>query len=260
MSKTYIVTNTKGGTGKTTTALHVLPIKAYLENKKEIVYFQLDDNNKVDISSSAVTIKNYTIKKTDAVIDKIELDVNLDNDSVNIIDIGGGNDTREVLNYIRSDQNNFGTDIEFFIPINSNLSQQKNIKDTIELIKQNFGKANITLVLNGVMDIEEYKKEFINIFGDDVYGIAPMVDYIKENCQDIKILKRDNIFQVMEYNNITLLDGYIDALEINSKIKELKKQYAMEYKEDEDMEAYYRKKRKLRFAQKVIDRVDEFNF
>jgi len=258
MAKIYIVANTKGGTGKTTTALHILPTIAYLNGYKNINYYQLDDNNKIDIDSKSISIKNYTIKYTENVIDSVELDIELDNDVINIIDIGGGNDTKTVLNYLKNSSEIEPNKVTFFIPINTNLSQQKNLKDTIALIQDSYNTPKIILILNEVNDIDNYKSEFINIFGDEIYAIASITEEIEESCSKVIKIKRDNLFQVMEYKNKTLLDGYINALEVDKNAPALKKQYALEYKKDENIEAYYAKKRELRFAKKIVDTVEQF--
>lgn len=258
MTKISIVVSTKGGTGKTTTALHILPTIAHLEGYKNINYYQLDDNNKMEINSNAINIKNYSLKNTENAIDNVELEIDLQEETINIIDVGGGNDTKMVLSYLNSNATLESEEITFYIPINTNLSQQKNLKDTIVLIQEVYSKPKIILVLNEVNNFENYKNEFINIFGDDVYGIEPMTDLIEENFQQVVKVLKENLFQVMEYRNKTLLDGYINALEISKNIQGLKKQYANEYKEDNDLEAYYSKKRGLRFAKKVIDTVEQF--
>ncbi|SFV56267.1 hypothetical protein MNB_SV-14-1815 [hydrothermal vent metagenome] len=258
MAKIFIVSNTKGGTGKTTTALHILPTIAYLEGYKNINYYQLDDNNKVNISSKAINIKNYTINNTSDVMDKVELDIALDSETVNIIDIGGGNDTKSVLNYLKTKSEIKKEDITFFIPITTNLSQQQNLQDTIELIKDSHSNPKIILILNEVIDLKNYKDEFINIFGNEVYEIAPITDLIEQSCEKVIKIEKDNLYQVMEYKKKTLLDGYINALEIDKNREKLKQQYVMEYKEDEDLEAYYKKKRNLRFVQQIIDTVERF--
>ena len=258
MAKIFIVLNTKGGTGKTTSALHILPVTAYLEGYRNINYYQLDDNNKVDIQSKAINIKNYTINNTDNVMDKVELDIALDSETINIIDIGGGNDTKIVLNYLKTESEIKKEDINFFIPITTNLSQQKNLQDTIELIKDSHSNPKIILILNEVIDLKNYKEEFINIFGDEVYEIAPITDLIEESCKKVIKIEKDNLYQVMEYKKKTLLDGYINALEIDKNKEELKQQYVNEYKEDKNLEAYYKKKRNLRFVQKIIDTVERF--
>ena len=258
MTRTNFVVNTKGGTGKTTTALHILPTIAHIEGYENINYYQLDDNNKMEIDSKAINIKNYSLKNTENAIDSVELEIDLNEDTINIIDVGGGNDTKLVLNYLKSNATLESEEVTFYIPINTNLSQQNNLKDTIGLIQEVYPKAKIILILNEVNDLENYKSEFINIFGDDVYDIEPIINLIEESCQQVIKIEKENLFQVMEYRNKTLLDGYINALEVRKNTKELKIQYANEYKEDNDLEAYYSKKRGLRFAKKVIDTVEQF--
>jgi len=258
LTKTYFVLNTKGGVGKTTFALHVLPVIAYKQGARNINYYQLDDNNNLSINSAAIQIKNYKITKTEDVIDSVELDIDLEKEIINIIDIGGGNDTKDVLEYLKTNGDDFIDNVTFFVPTDNDLQNTKNLTDTLELINSIFDDAEIILVLNGATNLAEYREEFINIFGDDVYNIKSIADTVDGYCNDMMIVKRDNIFQVMGFNKITLLDAYIDALDINSKSKELKKQYALEYEKNNDMEAYKVKKRKLRFAKKVIDVVDEF--
>ncbi len=258
MTRVHIVAVTKGGTGKTTTALNVLPTIAHLNGYKNIIYYQLDDNNKMEINSKYITIKDYNISHTENAIDSVELELDLNKDSINIIDIGGGNDTKNVLNYLKKNATLQSEDITFYIPINTNLSQQKNLRDTIAIIQESYPNPKIILTLNEVNDMENYKDEFINIFGDDTYGIKPITKSIEKSCQQVIKIKRDNLFQVMEYRGKALLDGYINALEVDKNSTKLKKQYANEYKEDSDIEAYYSKKRGLRFAKKVIDTVEQF--
>ena len=108
------------------------------------------------------------------------------------------------------------------------------------------------------MFLRLHPSEFINIFGDEIYAIASITEEIEESCSKVIKIKRDNLFQVMEYKNKTLLDGYINALEVDKNAPALKKQYALEYKKDENIEAYYAKKRELRFAKKIVDTVEQF--
>jgi cellulose biosynthesis protein BcsQ len=217
-----VVANTKGGAGKTTVALNVLPLLLNQVANKEIAYYQLDDNNQIITNSDKVEIKSYKIDKANEVVDEIMLENLTNPDKINIIDCGGGNDTKIVIKNLA--ENGIEDNI-FIVPTNQNLSVRHNIIDTINLIKDNFDNPVIILVANNVFDISNIKKEFLSIFGDKDFNIEPL--NLKElGIKDIGIVPFLPFLQIVEAKKEILLDKYLEAKDILKDEKNATKKFA----------------------------------
>jgi len=217
-----VVCNTKGGTGKTTIALNILPLLINQVSKKEIAYYELDDNNKIISNSKNIEIKTYKIDEANEVLDEIMLENLTNPDKINIIDCGGGNDTKIVIKNLSD--NNIEDNI-FIIPTNQNLSTRHNIIDTINLIKENFTNPKIILIANNVFDVNNMEKEFLSIFGDEDFGIEPL-DLKKLNIKNIGIVPFIPFLQIIEAKKEILLDKYNEAKEILKDEKIATKKFA----------------------------------
>ena len=218
-----VVCNTKGGAGKTTISLNVLPllIKTKIEDE-EIAYYQLDDNNKIILNSNNVKIKTYKINEANEVLDEIMLENLTNPEKANIVDCGGGNDTKIVIKNLA--ENRIEDNI-FIIPLNQNLSVRHNVIDTINLIKENFKNAKIILIANNVFDVNNIQKEFLSIFGDEDFDIEPL--NLKElNVKNIGIVPFIPFLQVIEAKKEILLDKYNEAKEILKDEKIATKKFA----------------------------------
>jgi hypothetical protein len=204
-----VVANTKGGAGKTTIALNVLPVLLKQKNPDlSITYYQLDDNNEVITKSDNVEIKTYKLDETNQAVDEVMLNNLLGAENqVNIIDCGGGNDTKIVIKNLAD---NGIKDNIFTVPLNQNLSIKKNVIDTIELINENFENPTIYLFLNNVFNPKDIEKEFINVFGDKDFGIEPL-NFKKLNIKGLGVVPFLNFLQILELKKQILLDKYIDA-------------------------------------------------
>ena len=204
-----VVANTKGGVAKTTIALNVLPL--LIKNKKpeaSITYYQLDDNNKIIADSQNIEIKEYQLDQATSAIDGIELDTMFDDNKVNIIDCGGGNDTKAVI------ENLSKSNIEklmFIVPVTQMLSTRHNVEETIHFITQNFKKPTIYLMLSMVHDFKHIEKDFISIYGDEDFGIKPIE---LKNIKDIGAVPYLTFLQVLEINKQILLDKYLEVSDL----------------------------------------------
>ena len=252
---TIVVANTKGGVAKTTIALNVLPLLVKKNNPNaSITYYQLDDNNKIIANSPNIEIKEYKLDETTNAIDGIELDAMLDENKVNIIDCGGGNDTKAVI------ENLANSNIEnliFVIPATQMLSTRHNIEETIKLIKQKFKKPTIYLVLSMVYDFKNIEKDFISIYGDEDFGIKPI------DLKDIKgvgAVPYLTFLQILELDRQILLDKYNEVSELLKDEQKYIKEYAATLKKqveagEIDNEAakkeYSKFKDKIRAAKRI---------
>src|SRR5574344_1494987 len=101
LTNIHINCMTKGGVGKTTTS-NVLSTILYLSNQdKKINLFELDDNNVSKINSNYINHQSLKLKDSEVVIDDIQFASLSDTNVINIIDCGGGNDTKIVLQKLK---------------------------------------------------------------------------------------------------------------------------------------------------------------
>jgi len=197
--KNFVIINTKGGVGKTTIGLNVLPV-LFNGDKININYFQLDNNNKINVTSNYINIEEFRLNKLAEALAKIEFS---DND-INIIDAGGGDDAKAVLNELA---NSILDNLIFIIPVSKNLSIQHNISETINMINELIPNSKAYLFLNYFNGIIS---EYINLFGSDLYNIPPLIETLPDvvSKKVFGIITDTNLFQIIELRNEILLDKY----------------------------------------------------
>ena len=196
--KNFVIINTKGGVGKTTIGLNVLPV-LFNGDEININYFQLDNNNKISVTSDYINIEEFRLNKLTEALAKIEFS---DND-INIIDAGGGDDAKAVISELA---NSILDNLIFIIPVSKNLSIQHNISETVNMINELIPNSKAYLFLNY---FNGSTSEYINLFGSDLYNIPPLIDTLpKVDKKVFGIIADTNLFQIIELRNEILLDKY----------------------------------------------------
>ena len=239
-----VVLGTKGGVGKSTISFGVLPV---LNRKRNIRVIEIDSNNESSLSNSMIESENFGASKIEVVVDKIDLSVlkNIDEDI--ILDIGGGDDTRIFLNQIASED----FDLEFYLPINDDYEQFKNLQDTLELIQQCRPGQKINLVFNRCRSLspEAVKEQFLGIFGSEEYAIESRWPMIAKQVNSVYYLPDTPVFGILKgrYQKF-LLDGVLWA----EDLIENQQTYKQTWLEQSD-DVFLRNKRTIRFAKKIID-------
>lgn len=218
MSKNFVIASTKGGVGKTTLATQVIP--CLFQDAKEINIYELDNNNITKLKNSKLNIQTLKINnKANDMVAGVHFDVISQSDAINIIDIGGGNDTVQVLEYIGEIAAHGFT---YIVPINDDIFQLYNAQETINTIKEIDPNAPIFLVLNRCIALTEeaIKNQFIGIYGSTEWGIEGKLAEI-EAVPGVQIIaiENSNLFTVLSsiYGQ-TLSDFYFDALELVENI------------------------------------------
>ena len=241
---------TKGGVGKTTTS-NVLSTVLYLSNQdKKINLFELDDNNVSNINSNYINHQSLKLKDSEVVIDDIQFASLSNTNVINIIDCGGGNDTKIVLQKLKEIDL---SGLNYYIPVNDDIEQVFNVKDTIELIRDFDKDANINLVLNRSlsMDKTEIKAQFINIFGDENLNLPNQLDNLKVN--NILFVPNSNIFSILKsHYKVSLLDSYLSSIDLVQNIDSYRQKWIKE-----GQEVFKSNNKRYRFAKMVIELIEQ---
>lgn len=247
-NKTLVVVQTKGGVGKTVLSSHVLP--ALIDNKK-INVFEIDDNNVSKIKSNVINFKTIKVQHSDNELYDVYFDLINDDDVVNIVDCGGGNDSIAILDKLAE---NDMSGLTYFVPINDDIEQFENAKNTITAIRQRDARAKINLILNrvNVMNEESIKKQFINVFGDEEVGLN---NRIKElDAEHVYFVPTSTVFGIVKnIYQTTVKDSYLEARDIIDNIEELRTEWA------KDRETFKTKMNKYKFAKRIDELVDSFS-
>jgi len=195
----YAITNTKGGVGKSNTAVLLACLLKIHQRDFKIV--ELDNNNN-SLQFANSEFLNLEIMQSVKLDQKTEVMADVLYDTMNnpsldyVIDLGGGDDTQILETIISVPLNK-----TYLIPITSDKKYLRNAVDTFNLI----GDADNTwFVLNKYSNLQNLKKDFIYFFGDEKMGIEP-VSSIFTNSKWVAI-PNTQFFQIAEDEEQTILD------------------------------------------------------
>jgi len=243
-----VVLNTKGGVGKTTIAVHMLP---YLfRDKGEMTLYHIDNNNKIDYKTKNFKIKQFRINQTNDAIDEVELNSLVDENKINIIDAGGGDDTKRVLKALSEAM----VPVKFIIPIDQNLQSRTNLSQTIEEISTRFPNPEIYVVLSRIFNKNEIKKEFISIYGNETFGVSAIDADTLQKIKDFGFMPFWSVLQIFDAQKTALLDKFLSIEELIKDKDKLIKEFVEKLKQDnnEEMTEKYKKfKQTLREAEEI---------
>ncbi len=246
MKSNFVVVSTKGGPGKSIISMMVIPTFFATENRK-IKIFSVDDNNKIKIESNFIDFKELMVKDSESVIDEVEITSMSKNDDICIIDSGGGTDTRSLLKVIKK------TEIKgltYIIPLMDDIEQIHNLKETIRGIKDASPDADIYLILNQIYEMteEKIKEQFLGLFGSKKYMLDPIDKNVMDDIKEVYFLSHSPIFSLLKnVHKTSLLDAYLNALDLLEGLESKKKQWILEGEE------YFKKQNSLvRLAKDVV--------
>lgn len=232
----YIVTNKKGGVGKSTFANQILP--AYLFNKtnSKIKLIEIDDENNDNATFSKSDILDCGIIPTNNI--KIIDEIFYDNEDT-IIDIGGNKTATIFLNEMKK-VDKFDN-ITWFIPLGAGEQDNINALETFNDIKKLDEAAKVIFILSRVTS-SDIEWEFLNFFGNEFLNTSLA---ICNNINDIKYIpiKSNSIISNARYFNKTVYD--LAANKVDFKQMALK---------EDDKE----KRRKLVFLNRVKNEAIEY--
>jgi len=203
MSK-FIVLNTKGGVGKSTTAMQVLAPYLYKKNdeKEKINLIEFDDENKDSekfVYSEIVNSKRYLVEGSD--LDSNIIDISLGYKNL-IIDVGGNKTTTYVLNSFKKSRMLKVFDC-VVIPLTDGEQDSLNAINVYRKIRESNKDIKIIFALSRVNRKYELEIQFLDFFGDRKGRIDDRKGFIE------KIDERDrNIIEIDDTEAIRISRAY----------------------------------------------------
>jgi hypothetical protein len=253
MSAIKLVLNTKGGVGKSVISTQILTLLA--DENQEVEVYEVDNNNRTILDNANLTIKSFEANKAAEALDEAFFETLANENKLIIVDAGGGDDTKKVIEAIEKAQID---NVEYYIPINSDLEQRKNLIDTINLIKNIDKKAKINIILNRANSLNEeaIKEQFINLFGSEKYEINGIFDKIKKDIEKVYAIEDNNILQIVKnIYQTTIRDILKQNKDILENINNLRKEWAKEGKDEfKKKMGFYRLLKEINdFAKKITN-------
>ncbi|MDX9813627.1 MAG: hypothetical protein RBS91_03055 [Sulfurimonadaceae bacterium] len=174
--KNIVLISTKGGVGKTTIGWHLMP---YFLKDREFELIEIDNNNKtVKTFSSSSLLENrmssFDISAGTEKLEEVVINNMMDDTKINVIDSGGGDGSKAVLNMI--EKLKMTDETLFVIPFMPDYAQIENLIDTYKLVHNyqfivlvnniNLKDDDDMLFVNGDADLEipDFRKMFKNKF------------------------------------------------------------------------------------------------
>lgn len=210
--------------------LNILATLLYLNNpNKKINLFELDDNNETKVDSKYIDSSSLTLKHTETVIDNINFNQLIDPDYISVLDSGGSNDSVMILNKLKEIDmvgNNF------YIPINDDLEQFKNLFETVQFIRSFDCFAKITVILNRCITLEkkDVEKQFLVVFGSEELEIKNRLNHLK--IDEVCFVPNAPILSILKnHYQVSLLDFYLNSIDLVENIDIYRLEWAKEGKE-----------------------------
>lgn len=237
----FMVLNTKGGVGKSTTSMQILAPYIYFKNgqKEKVKLIEFDDENsdsKTFDSSDIVKTKRYKLEGND--LDSTLTDISLENDNL-IVDVGGNKTTTYILNSLKNTSIIDAFDC-IVIPLTDGEQDSLNAINVYKQIRELSPDIKIIFALSRVNRNYDLKIQFLDFFGDEKGRIdnrVGLIDKIEENDR--------NIIEIEDSESIKISRAFgITAYELSKQnVDDLRKKMKQAIKDkdnDKSKKASYR--------------------
>lgn len=194
-----VVLNTKGGAGKSTTAMQTISTY-FLVKAQEVELLELDNQNQ-----DAKIFSKSKIKSTQINVDANAKDLNqtirdlfLGEDKNNkVMDIGGNATTSNFLQSLKSTHMYNMIDL-FVIPMSGGSQDLKNAKDTLEMILDMKSNAKILFVLSRVRNPKRVQFQYGDFFQDQKLKKYPYIILPESDCIDLSRKLKKTVYELAQ--------------------------------------------------------------
>ena len=207
-----VMCSSKGGEGKTMLSMQKIPL-LYID--KNIYIFEVDNNNnskKLIEKSKKINFKTFRVNDGLDALDEVEFNtLTAKDDTINIVDCGGGDDTLKVLEILDEKELK---GLTYVVPLTNSISNVDNALQTIDAILEFDQTAIINLVLNRCpnYDFNDIKEKFKALFGNEEFGLNSRVEEFQSKIKNINyILETDLPDIISSKHQYSLLDAYLKA-------------------------------------------------
>ncbi len=245
----HVTANTKGGTGKSNTAITLACVLAAKGKEFRIVELDNNNNSLKNTNSDILNEKNsksLKLKNKEEAISDMLFDLMDDEKMDYIIDIGGGNDTFEIIDAVKS----LDLPKTYYIPILKIKKFMQNAEDTFKYIDD---PENTVFVLNQYSNLSELKNEFIYFFGSKKAGVKKVSDYFKD--ENFIAVPYSNYFQIAEDDEMTLYD--LAAISMNLSEADARKMFFE--KSNGDRELFHKMRTQYVNSQEAVEVLEEIS-
>lgn len=232
VNNVIVVCSSKGGEGKSLISIQKI---ALLFLDKNIFIFEVDNNNnskKLIEKSEKINFKTFRVNDGLDALDEVEFNtLTSKDDTINIIDCGGGDDTLKVLE-ILNEKELYG--LTYVVPLTNSISNVDNALATINAILEFDETAIINLVLNRCPSYEfkVIKEKFKALFGNEEFGLNSRIEEFQSKIRNINyILETDFPDIISSKHQYSLVDAYLKAKLIIENYAAVKKSWLEEGKD-----------------------------
>lgn len=211
--KAAAAASTKGGGGKST----VSTILGFLAGANKVLIVQLDTHNAQTPFSNSKRVEGQSFRAKDKELDAGVTAIGrtifgADNDTLCVIDMGGGDDSVETIKALVRD----GIEFDAYIPLTPDPETVKNALDTAASLPKDTRKF---LVFNNFSNL---RQDFWFIFGEPDYGIAGDLGIFKAFDYTLEV-PRSRLFGIAKMFQTSIWDlaEIQNTYDYGSKRKEL---------------------------------------
>jgi hypothetical protein len=120
----------------------------------------------------------------------------------------------------------------FYIPINDDLEQFKNLFETVQFIRSFDCFAKITVILNRCITLEkkDVEKQFLVVFGSEELEIKNRLNHLK--IDEVCFVPNAPILSILKnHYQVSLLDFYLNSIDLVENIDIYRLEWAKQGKE-----------------------------
>ncbi len=197
--KNVIVVNTKGGAGKSTTAMQIVSTY-FLAKGQGVELLELDNQNQDAkiFSKSKIKTQQINVDANAKDLNQTVRDLFLsENKNNRAMDIGGNATTFNFLKSLKSTHMHNMVDL-FVVPMSGGSQDLKNAKDTLQMILSMNNNAKVLFALSRVRNPKRVQFQYGDFFNDEELTKYPYIILPESDCIDLSRKISKTVYELAE--------------------------------------------------------------